>query len=260
VLLALGPRAAAAPLGSSFEPFFERGLMWQKNAATGADPKSAKGPLAEAVATLADLNAPERAQLASVDRERFDALVAWTDGAPLVARRTLGRGEAWIVTLPFGVDTSDLPLRPGFLPLLDAWVDAARVRVSDRRTEVGEPWVFVSGGKSVEVRGPAPSSAPVRVQREGTLVRAIPERVGSYDVTFAPSAGGTPARKEQRVATAIAGELDLRPRAVAEAVSQARLGDTKATVDVSWIVALVLLGLTGAELVVRAVYGRRREA
>ena len=253
VMLALGSRAAAAPLGSSFEPFLERAIVWEKNKSTGADPKTAKGSLGEVASTFAELGANDRAVLTAADRDRFDTLVAWTDGAPLVAKRTIGRGEAWIVSLPFGVEASDLPLRPGFLPLLDAWVDAARVRVSDRRTAVGEPWVFVSGGKSVDVKGP---TGPVRTSREGTVVRALPEVVGAYEVTFG---GG---RKEQRVAAPIARELDLRPRAVAEAVSQARLGDTKATVDISWIVALVLLGLTAAELGVRvwSAAARRREA
>lgn len=253
VMLALGSRAAAAPLGSSFEPFFERAIVWEKNKSTGADPKTAKGALAEVAATFADLHASDRAVLTAADRDRFETLVAWSDGAPLVAKRTIGRGEAWVVTLPFGVEASDLPLRPGFLPLLDAWVDAARVRVSDRRTSVGEPWAFVSGGKAVDVKGP---SGPVRTAREGNVVRTVPEVVGGYEVTFA---GG---RKEQRVAAPIARELDLRPRAVAEAVSQATLGDTKATVDISWIVALVLLGLTATELGVRAwsAAARRREA
>lgn len=250
VLFALGPRAAAAPLGSTFEPFFERALGWEKNPSSGADPKTAKGSLGDAASSWADLAAAERTTMASVDRDHFETLVTWTDGAPLVARRTMGRGEAWVVTLPFGVDASELPLRPGFLPLLDAWLSAARARVSERRTEVGEPWVFVSGGKNVDVRGP---TGPLKVVREGTTVRAIPEQVGSYEVTLA---GG---RKEQRVAAAIARELDMRPRAVAEAVSQATLGDTKATVDISWMIALALLALTAIELVLRLVAAKPQE-
>lgn len=243
VLVSLGPRAAAAPLGSSFDPLFERGVTWQKNTSHGVDVGAVKGALAEAAASYGDLAPPERSVLASTDREPFEVLMPWSDGAPLVAKRALGRGEAWIMTLPLGVDASDLPLRPGFLPLLDAWMDAARVRVSDRRTAVGEPWVFVTGGRKVDVRGPG--GVAVRAANDGTVARVVPELIGAYDVEFR----GT--HKEQRVAVVVPSELDLRPRKVAESASQAGLGDTKATVDVSWIVALVLLGLTATELVVR---------
>ena len=243
LLVALGPRAAAAPLGSSFDPLLERGVTWQKNVAKGVDIGAVKGSLAEAAASYVDFAPPERSVLASTDRDPFEVLLPWSDGAPLVAKRTLGRGEAWIVTLPFGVDASDLPLRPGFLPLLDAWIDAARVRVSDRRTAVGEPWVFVTGGRKVDVRGPG--GASVRTAQDGVVARVVPESIGAYDVDFG---GG---RKEQRIASAVPGELDLRPRKVAESASQAGLGDTKATVDVSWAVALVLLVLTAVELVAR---------
>ena len=48
-------------------------------------------------------------------------MAKWTDGALLVGRRPVGRGEAWVVTLPFSVDASDLTLRPAFLSLLAGW-------------------------------------------------------------------------------------------------------------------------------------------
>jgi hypothetical protein len=251
ILVALGPRATTAPLGSSFEPLFERAVTWEKNTSVGADPKSARSSLVEAASTWDKLQANDRTVLAQSDRDHFETMVAWSDGAPLVAKRTYGRGEVWLVTLPFSVDASDLPLRPGFLPLLDAWIDAARVRVSDRRTEVGEPWVFVSGGRTIDVRGPA---GPVKVVREGNLARAVPELLGAYEVTF------TGGRKEQRVAAPVLRELDLRPRAVTESTLHTQLGDTKATVDISWVVALVLLGLTAGELVLRVAVSRRRVA
>ncbi|MBK6693380.1 MAG: VWA domain-containing protein [Myxococcales bacterium] len=251
ILVSLGPRAAAAPLGSSFEPFFERGVIWEKNKSAGADPKGARGMFVEAATSFTDLGAKERSVMTPADRERYETLVPWTDGAPLLAKRTIARGEVWLMTLPLSVDASDLPLRPGFLPLLDTWVDLARARVSDRRTPVGEPWVFVTGGKAAEVSGPR---GPVKVVREGNVARAVPEVAGAYELTFA---GG---RKEQRVGAPIAKELDLRPRRATAPNTEAKLGDTKATVDVSWMVALVLLGLLSAELALRAAANQKRPA
>ena len=87
------------------------------------------------------------------DRALFEPLLAWDDGAPLLARRTIDRGAAWITTLPFAVGASDLTLRPGFLALLASWIDDGRARSVPRRTDVGRAWTFGSG--DVRVVGPA---------------------------------------------------------------------------------------------------------
>jgi hypothetical protein len=73
---------------------------------------------------------------------------------------------------------------------------------------------------------------------------------GAYRVTI----DGT---KELRVAAPLAREIDLRPRAVASSATSSALGGGVAIVDVSWMVALGLLGLVAAELIVRALAGVR---
>lgn len=248
-LLALGPRAAAAPLGATLEPLLARSVAWGVTSSTGASVAGASGPLAEAAATLVDLSPHGRATLAPEDLGALEPLVAWKDGAPLVARRPMGRGEAWIVTLPFSVNASDLTLRPGFLGLLDAWAAEARARATPRRGEVGGAWTF-PGASSVAVDGP---SGPLPVTREGGTPRAVPPVLGAYRITV-------DGKKELRVATFNPRELDLRPRAAAAGALTSTVGDRRAVVDVSWAVALVLLALVAAELGLRALArGRANE-
>jgi hypothetical protein len=126
ILLALGPHAGAAPIGSTFEPFLTSAVGWTETPLRGASTGSAVGPLAEWAAGLVELGATRRAALSPEDARAFDPLVAWSDGAPLVAKRAMGRGEVWIATLPITVAASDFTLRPAFLALHDAWVRSAQ--------------------------------------------------------------------------------------------------------------------------------------
>jgi hypothetical protein len=245
VLLALGPRAAAAPLGSTFEPVLGQGVAWTEAARVAPDPASATAVLQGSAGGLEDLGAERRATIAPVDAAAFEALVKWSDGAPLVARRTVGRGEAWVVTLPFSVDASDLPLRPAFLTLLDAWVRAAVEHTAPRRTEVGAPWRFPPDAH-VEVRGP---TAPVTPERDDRGWRVTPEVLGSYDLSIY-------GKTERRVATPDVRELDLRPRSAAPEATAETLGQRRGAVDVSAQVAFVLLALLAAEMGLR-LYARR---
>jgi hypothetical protein len=249
VLVALGPHAAAAPLGASLEPVLARGVTWGETKAAGADPVTAVGPLAEPAHSLLDLGASRRATLAPEDASALESLVKWTDGAPLVARRVMGRGEAWVVTLPFSVDESDLALRPAFLALLDAWVHAARERAAPKRSDVGTTWRF-PGAHAVEVQGPR---GPVAVARDEGVVRVVPPLVGVYRLSVDGKA-------ETRVAAPVARELDFRPRAAAPTTGGEGMGERRAAVDISGQVALALLALVAAEIALRAWSRRKVEA
>jgi len=238
LLVALGRRAAAAPLGANFEPFLSRSVGFGPAPAKGADPASPL--LGEAAATLGDLGAKGRATLEPEDATAFDTVVAWSDGRPLVARKTRGRGAVWLTTLPLSVDASDFPLRPGFLSLLDALAAEAKERSAPLRGDVGAPWAF---GGARQVEGEGPTGKIVAARDDGTL-RVVPALVGAYRLVV----DGT---KELRVAAPVARELDFRQRAIASGTTSSALGGGVATVDVSWIIALALLVLVAAELVVR---------
>lgn len=241
LLVTLGRRAAAAPLGANFEPFLTHAVSWSATPVNGADPASGATALGEAASSFTDLGAKGRAKLSEQDVAAYEALVKWSDGAPLVARRARGRGEIWVTTLPFSVDVSDFTLRPGFLALLDSFVAEAKQRSVPRRGDVGSTWAF-PGAHQVEAVGPG---GPIAATREDGVLRIVPTLVGTYQL-------GVDGAKELRVAAPIARELDFRARAVVPAATSENLGGGVAVVDVSWVVALVLLGLVALEIIVRA--------
>jgi hypothetical protein len=248
-LIALGPHAAAAPLGATLEPALSRAVMWRDAHREGADPSSALGALLGSAAGLVDLGASRRSVVAPEDAGAFEAMLKWTDGAPLVARRAMGRGETWIVTLPFSVEASDFPLRPAFLALLDAWVKTAREHAAPRRTDVGAVWQF-PGARRIDVRGP---KGPVQETRGDGLFRVTPPLVGLYEIVV-------DGKTEVRVAAPVAREIDLRPRPLAKDFRSEAVGERRAFVDISGQIALALLVLMFAEMVLRVVSTRRAGA
>ena len=246
VLLALGPHAAAAPLGATLEPLLAHASGWGDTTAAGANPSTATGELVESARSLTNLSATRRASVAPEDAALFEPLVRWTDGAPLVARRAMGRGEAWLVTLPFSVDRSNLALRPAFLALLDGWVRAARERAAPKRSRVGTTWKF-PGAQAVEAQGPA---GPEAEARDDGVPKLVPPRLGIYRITVDGKA-------ETRVAAPDPREVDLRPRAAASSTAGAGVGEQRAKVDASGEVALLLLAALAGEMALR-VWSRRK--
>jgi len=240
VLLALGPRAAAAPLGATLEPILAHPIAWSETTQPGAAANSATGSLAESADSLTQLEAPRRAALAPEDSGALEAMVKWTDGALLVGHRAVGRGEAWVVTLPFSVDASDLTLRPAFLALLAAWADQARAHAVPARSDIGTTWRFL-GAHDVEATGP---SGPLVPALEDGVFSLTPALLGSYHVKV-------DGRAETRVAAPDERELDLRPRPAGSTVPGAAVGERRASVDASGEVALALLALMALEMALR---------
>ena len=249
VLLALGPHAASAPLGASLEPVISKAFGWAETKVAGADPSSAAGELGEAAQSLLDLGASRRAVLSPEDAAAFEPIVKWTDGAPLLARRAIGRGTAWVLTLPVSLDASDLALRPAFLAFLDAWEHEALERKAAQRSDVGVPWTF-PGARNVDAQGPSGAIAAARDERG---VRVVPPVLGLYRISV-------DGRLEARVASPVARELDLRPRAAASTTAGEGLGDRRASVDFSGQVAILLLSLVAFELGLRLWLGQRQAA
>lgn len=248
LVLALGHRAAAAPLGATLEPFLTRAVSFGPTPVTGADPSGGDSISGGVAASLGDLAAKGRVTLAPDDATAFTPLVKWSDGAPLVTRLRRGRGEVWVSTLAFSLDASDFPLRPGFLVLMDAVTSDARDRSAPLRGDVGVPWSF-AGAHDVEAEGP---TGRVPATRDEGALRIVPTQIGPYRLTV----DGT---KELRVAGPVKSEIDLRPRAVVSSATSSSQGGGVAVVDVSWAIALVLLALVAAETVARALT-RRGEA
>ncbi|APR85815.1 Hypothetical protein A7982_11164 [Minicystis rosea] len=265
LLLTLGPRAAAAPLGAGFEPLVPGVVRWGPSPSPGIDPATAVqlGPSAEG---LADLAPHGRAALDPAASERADILARWLDGAPLLLRRSLGRGAVLALTLPLSTDESDLVLRPAFLALLDRFVGTARARGGARRIDVGESWTF-DGYKAVSVQRVSTAAAgkpePLRVYEgdtsgkpvspEGRRLRADPANAGLYELEL-------DGERSTRVAAVPDREIDLRPRRTRDETRAASLGGVDPSLDISPYVALVLLGLFAVELILRILGQRTQRA
>jgi hypothetical protein len=246
VFLTLGPRAAAAPLGASFDPLVPGVVRWLPSPAKGVDPASASflGPSAPG---FTDLSPRGRAVLDPAATEGADVLARWSDGAPFMIRRSMGRGAVMAMSLPLSVEESDVVLRPAFLALLDRIVSMARAKGGARRIDAGEAWSF-DGWKQVVVErvsyeGPG-ERTPVPVSQEDGRPRAVPSLAGLYELTLE-------GERTTRVVAVPEREIDLRPRRVHSSAQTESLGGVSAAVDISPYVALALLGLLAIELLLR---------
>jgi hypothetical protein len=251
VLLTLGPRAASAPLGASFDPLVPGVVRWstELRGVEGIEPGSAPsfGPTAVGLEKLAPHG---RALLTPAAIDGADVLAKWKDGSPLLIRRPVGRGAVLALTLPLSTDESDLALRPAFLSLLDRVVSVARSRGGARRIDAGESWTF-DGFEHVTVRASA-SGASVPVTRVDGRLRAAPGVAGPYDLDLDGD-------HSVRVVSVPEREIDLRARRVADAAHAPSLGGLSEAIDASPYVALTLLGLLAAELFLRTLGQRAAE-
>jgi hypothetical protein len=246
LLLLLGPRAAAAPLGASFDPLIPGVVRWAASPSPGIDLKSAAfvGPSAEG---FADLSPRGRAVISPEALDGADVLARWADGAPFMIRRPMGRGAVMALTLPLSTEESDLVLRPAFLALLDRFVSTASARGGARRIDAGETWTF-DGFKQVSVErvsydGPGERRSIPVSSSDGRL-RASPPLAGLYELTLE-------GEKTTRAVAVPEREIDLRPRRIHSSARTEALGGVSSAVDVSPYVALALLALLAAELLLR---------
>jgi hypothetical protein len=246
-MLLLGPRAGGAILGAAFEPFVPGPVRWSTSAPKGVDLASA-GAFGAAAEGLASLAPRGRALLDARAPDGATLLARWTDGAPLVLTRRVGRGEALVVGLPGSLDASDLPLRPAFLQLIERVLEAGRAREVGRRSPVGAVWPLRDGVPS-KILGPA---GPVSPRQDGGGAALVPELAGLYLLE-------RDGQSEVRVAEIEERETDLTPRPVSPQAAAEQLGSERAAVDASPYVAFVLLAAIAAEAALR-LWTRRREA
>ncbi len=244
LLLALGPRAAAAPLGAGFSSVLDGVVRWEvdvpEGATTDADRlfgTSAKG--------LVALSPKGRARLALGEPGLYEVVSRWEDGEPLVWRKRHGRGMVIVLGLPLSVDASDFVLRPAFLVLLQHVVDQARSRGGVGQSIVGAQWLF-PGYRDVRVHFQHRDGGELQVEPtiKGGAVKFSPPRVGRYRLEL-------DGEQSMRTVTFDSSEVDMRPRPYEESASASELGSNDTRVDVSAYVALALLLLLALELALR---------
>jgi len=238
-LLALGPRAASAPLGSSFEPFLKGSVRWETSSPEGIDPSSS-GFFGASGDGMLKLGAKGRARLELDSQRDFESLVRWGDGAPWIVQSKEDNASLYVLTLPLNAEQSEFPFRPGFLSLLDTLSELARGRGGAKRIDVGSTWVFPKAGR-LEAQH---ATGAVRVDSFDGGKRISPEYFGRYDLRIDGAV-------ETRVATIPEREVDLRARAVSSKALDPGHGSSKSSIDISPQIALVVLGLLSLEGIVR---------
>ncbi len=126
-----------------------------------------------------------RLYLLEPDPERtHDAMLTFKSGAPAMLTRTVGRGRVALLATSIDRDWSDLPLRPGFVPLAERTIDylAGGRRSAGRAVlHIGEVRVF-SGDKPVVVVSPEGDRTSVVPDDEGVLQFDGTHKIGSYRV------------------------------------------------------------------------------
>jgi hypothetical protein len=238
--LFLGPHAHDTQLGANLEPFVRGAVDWEPlGAATETDVASFAWLGAEA-GSLAGLSPKGRARLDTALLPGADSVGRWSDGKVLVSRLQRGRGLLFSVGLPVSVDGSDLPLRPGFLALLDHMVSEALRRRGPRASEAGTEWWFPSGGP-LTISG---ASGPIALREADGQRVATPEVTGRYELNEA-------GKRETRFITLPAEEVLATPTRELPAAWSGAPGGRAPEVDASPELGWLLLGLLALEIGVR---------
>lgn len=243
-LALLGPRAERREIGSTLEPFAGGALPWNKAETPGLDLASMAwlGPEAEGFAELAPRG---RSRLEGGDLPGTRIAGRWSDAAPFLFERELGRGLLVTVGLPSSPDESDFALRPGFVALLDYLVTLARERSGLRRSVPGDVWRFPAASE-VSVEGPLGRLDRREAQAGGERKHQLftLESAGRYRVR-------TPEGDEERTVSLDPEEIGLLPKApAAKAEAEAR-AKKRPEVDASPESAMLLIVLVLLELLVR---------
>ncbi len=120
-----------------------------------------------------------------------EVALGFTSGAPALISRTYQRGRVVLLTTSIDRDWSDLPLRPGFVPLAErvlAWLDSCHPGGAAGPIVAGEPRIIATD-KPVTVRLPDGRERIVPPEREGQAVFKDTFIPGHYFVT---ASGGDP--------------------------------------------------------------------
>ena len=165
-----------------------------------------------------------REALEGDDAASYELLVKWTDGATLNGRKTRGRGEVRIATLPFTIDVSGLRARD--LDFLRA-PRCIRRRSSQTRSPDTQRRRRALGFRGRAQSRRHRSDGPAR--RDAGRGRSPSSSHSSRALTDLRDR-----RREGsfRVAAPLAREIDLRPRRVTPNATSSNLGGGVAIVDV----------------------------
>ncbi len=140
--------------------------------------------------------------------------LTFADGLPALVARSLGEGRSLLFAGTIDADWSDLPYRPGFLPLMAAMLRDAAGAAAVARTalvpgdEVSLPWPRL--GEGLEVQRPDGSTARFPMeQNQPTLRYRATDAIGVFNVRAYGESNG--ARRGAFVVNPPQDEADVSP-------------------------------------------------
>jgi len=266
VALALfGPRSIQAPLGATLRPFSESPIRWEELAdetSEEASPQVQASSLGGELAGVDWSGVSDRdlRDLAPAGRAHLSAKAEnvkgrWGDGSAFLTVVESGRGLLVTTALPSSPEWSDFALRPGFLALLRAALDAAEERRGDRETAVGVPWL-IGSNDTPNVQGPGGSLTPLAAGAAEDCVgdcasvglwEVTPELAGRYELE-------TSRGPQVRIARVSESEALTLPEASAAAADEelaAGAFGQERTLDITNWAALALVALLVLEILLR---------
>jgi hypothetical protein len=200
-----------------------------------------------------------RLMLLEPDAERDGEIaVAFTAGAPALITRAEGLGRVALLTTTVDRDWTDLPLRPGFVPLIERTLDylgGARASTAGVQLLAGEPREFITD-KPLTVHTPDGSQLPIAPDDKGVATFRETWTPGHY--TAHVTGSDEAARRPVFAVGVEPEESDTTPvelQAIADDVDT----DAVTTYEPRWreIVIFIVL-LLGAESVLRIRWRRTR--
>lgn len=191
-----------------------------------------------------------RLMLLEPDPERgTEIAVAFSSGAPALITREYGTGRVALLTTSVDRDWTDLPLRPGFVPLVERTLDylgGTSASQAGASIQVGEPREFDTD-RPLTIHTPAGTQVPITPDQEG---------IARFDDTWVPGhytahvTGSDDATQGPVFAVGVQPEeSDTDPVALGGAADESTGEETAevTTYEPRWrpfvIVALLLLGL-----------------
>jgi hypothetical protein len=183
---------------------------------------------------------------------KAEIALAFASGAPALITRQHGLGRVALLTTSIDRDWTDLPLRPGFVPLVERtirWLGGGRGGEGGTQLFVGEPR-SLSSDVPLAVLGPTGAEVRLTPAADGTV---------SFEDTWVPGhyrihdAGETASPPRQVFAVGVdPAESDTRRAASSPTATGPMAQAADLTVPAWRTLVLVLFGLLAAETLLRA--------
>lgn len=105
------------------------------------------------------------------ERQSADVVARLENDAPFLVRKTIGRGQSFLLTVPLDADWSNLPAKPEWVPFVYELLFQLKQRSVSRNRQVGQPLVLddlsAAGLRQTDVIDSAGKSVSVNLQSKG---------------------------------------------------------------------------------------------